>query len=110
MWIRAPFAAILIAFSGSVSWAETYGEKIKSVDLETKTITFPVDGKDRTFKVDDKVDVQAQTRAGKRLRITPVKDGLKGVKAGSEATLTTEKKEGEEVVTKIVLLAGEQKK
>jgi hypothetical protein len=39
-----------------------------------------------------------------------VKEGLKGVKAGSEATLTTEKKEGEEVVTKIVLLAGEQKK
>jgi hypothetical protein len=110
MWIRATLAAIVIALSSSVCLAETYGEKIKSVNLEKKTITFPVDGKDRTFKVDDKVDVQAQMRAGKRLRITQVKEGLKGVKAGSEATLTTEKKEGEEVVTKIVLLAGEQKK
>ena len=110
MWMRASVAAILVVISGSVCRAETYGEKIKSVDPEKKTITFPVDGKDRTFKVDDKVDVQAQTRAGKRLRITPVKDGLKGVKAGSEATVTTEKKDGDEVVTKTVLLAGEQKK
>jgi hypothetical protein len=110
MWIRALVTAVLFAASGSVCLAETYGEKIKSVDPEKKTITFPVDGKDRTFKVDDKVDVQAQMRAGKRLRITPVKEGLKGVKAGSEATVTTEKKDGEEVVTKIVLLAGEQKK
>jgi len=110
MWIRASLAFVLVATSAAVCRAETYGEKIKSVDSEKKTITFPVDGQDRTFKVDDKVDVQAQTRAGKRLRITPVKDGLKGVKAGTEATVTTERKEGEEVVTKIVLLAGEQKK
>lgn len=110
MWIRAFLAAILVAISSSVCLAETYGEKIKKVDPEKKTITFTVDGMDRTFKVDDKVDVQAQVRAGKRLRVTVVKDGLKGVKAGSDATLTTEKKDGEEVVTKIVLLAGEQKK
>jgi len=110
MWIRAFLATTLVAISSSVCLAETYGEKIKKVDPEKKTITFAVDGMDRTFKVDDKVDVQAQVRAGKRLRVTVVKDGLKGVKAGSDATLTTEKKDGEEVVTKIVLLAGEQKK
>jgi len=65
---------------------------------------------DRTFKVDEKVDVQAQMRAGKRLRLSLlVKDGLRGVKAGSEATITTERKDGDEVVIKIVLLAPDPK-
>ena len=107
---RALCAATAIVLSCSAAWGETYGEKIKSVDPDKKTITFAVEGKDRTFKVDDKVDVQAQMRAGKRLRLTVVKDGLKGIKAGAEATLTTERKDGEEVVTKIVLIAAEQKK
>ena len=98
--------AALVAASGR---AETYGDKLKAVDLAKRTITLPVDGKERTFKVADKVDVQSQTRVGKRLRVTPVKDGLKGVKAGDEATVTTEKRDGEEVVTKIVVLAGEKK-
>ena len=93
----------------STTMADTYGEKISAVDAEKKTITFPVEGKDRTFKVDDKVSVQTQRRAGKRLTVTPVKDGLKGVKAGTEATVTTEKKDGVEVVTKIVLLVAEKK-
>ena len=48
-------------------------------------------------------------RRGKRLTLAAVKDGLKGVKAGSEVTVTTEKKEGEEVVTKIVVLVPEKK-
>jgi hypothetical protein len=94
----APFAA-----------AETYGEKFSAVDVEKKTVTFPVDGEDRTFKVDDKVSVQAQRRVGKRLTLSPVRDGLKGVKPGMEATITTEKKDGVEVVTKIVLLVAEGK-
>jgi hypothetical protein len=46
---------------------------------------------------------------GKRLTLTPVKDGLKGVKAGVEATITTEKRDGVEVVTKIVLLVSDKK-
>lgn len=107
---RALVAATLIAMCSSVALAETYAEKIKGVDTDKRTITFAVEGKDQTFKVDGNVDVQAQVRAGKRLRVMPVKEGLKGVKAGSEATLTTEKKDGEEVVTKIVLLASDSKK
>lgn len=94
---------------GSAACADTYGEKIKSVDVEKKTITIPVDGKDKVFKVDDKVDVQSQVRAGKRLRLTPMREGLKGVKPGVEATITTEKRAGEEVVTKIVVLVPEKK-
>lgn len=106
---RTFLATALTLMAGSVALADTYGDKVKDVDPTKMTLTLPVDGKDRTFKVDPKVDVQNQVRAGKRLRLVPVKDGLKGVKAGTEVTVTTEKKDGEEVVTKIVILAGDTK-
>jgi uncharacterized protein (DUF2141 family) len=101
-------AAVALIMACSAS-AETYGEKVKDVDADKKTITIAVEGKETTFKVDDKVDVQSQVRAGKRLRLTPIKDGLKGVKVGVEATITTEKRAGEEIVTKIVVLVPEKK-
>jgi hypothetical protein len=106
---RTLLATALTLLAGPAVLAETYGDKVKAVDADKKTITLPVDGKDRTFVVDTKVDVQAQVRSGKRLRLTPVKDGLKGVKAGAEVTVTTEKKDGKEVVTKVVILAGGNK-
>src|SRR5262245_10294623 len=106
---RAILATALALFVGPSAFAESYLEKVKAVDADKKTLTIPVEGKDKTFKVDGKVDVQSQVRVGKRLRLTPVKEGLKGVKAGTEATVTTEKKDGEEVVTKIVLLNPEPK-
>lgn len=52
--------------------------------------------------------MQRQARAGKRLRLVAVKDGLKGVKPGSEVTVTTERKDGAEVVTKIVVLVSDK--
>src|SRR5262245_31869719 len=108
--IRQAFLALaLAALAVSAGRAETYGDKVKAVDSDKKTITLPIEGKDRTFKVADKVDVQSQTRAGKRLRLTPIKEGLKGVKAGTEVTLTTEKRDGEEMVTKIVVLVADSK-
>jgi uncharacterized protein (DUF2141 family) len=106
---RVLLATALTLLAGSAARAETYADKLKAVAADKKTVTLPVDGKDRTFKVDEKVDVQSQVRMGKRLRLTPVKDGLKGVKAGTEVTVTTEKKDGEEVVTKIVVLPAEKK-
>jgi Cu/Ag efflux protein CusF len=109
MWKRAICVAAFVVWTAAATRAETYGEKVKAVDAAKRTITIHVEGKDRAFKVDEKVDVQAQVRAGKRLRLSPVKDGLKGVKAGSEVTITTERKDGEEVVTRIVLLAPEPK-
>jgi hypothetical protein len=105
---RALLATALALLTGPAVLADTYGDKVKAVDAEKKTLTLPVDGKDRTFPVADKVDVQAQVRAGKRIRLTPVKDGLKGVKAGSEVTVTTEKRDGKEVVTKVVVLLGDK--
>ena len=105
--LRRTFLATAVALlTGTATPAETYGDKVKAVDASKKTLTLPVDGKDRTFPVDDKVEVQSQTRAGKRLRLTPVKGGLKGVKPGADVTVTTEKKAGQEVVTRIVILTG----
>ena len=110
MWKNALCAAAILLWAGGATRAETYGERVKAVNVAKKTITIPVEGMDRTFKVDEKVDVQAQVRAGKRLRLSlRVKDGLRGVKAGSEATITTERKDGDEVVIKIVLLAPDPK-
>lgn len=103
---RFLLAATLTLLAATAAPAETYADKVKAVDTDKKTLTIPVDGKDKVFPVDNKVDVEKQARAGKRLRNTPVKDGLKGVKVGSEVTVTTEKKDGKEVVTKIVILAG----
>jgi hypothetical protein len=105
------YAFVVLLFVATIATsarADTYAEKVKDVDVDKKTITIPVDGVDKTFKVDEKVDVQTQVRVGKRLRLTPVKDGLKGVKIGLEATVTTEKRAGEEVVTKITVLVPEK--
>ena len=84
-------------------------EKVTGIDPEKKTLTFPIDGKDKTVKVDANVDVQSQERVGKRLRLTPLKEGLKGIKVGNEVTITTEKKDGEVVVTKIIVVVPEKK-
>jgi len=110
MSTRALYAITIAAFTAASATAETYAEKLTAVDADKKTITFAVEGKERTFKVDAKTDVQMQVRSGKRLVVVPVKDGLKGVKAGREATVTTEKKDGDEVVTKIVVLVPESGK
>lgn len=100
------WAAAVVILAGSAATAETYLEKIQAIDADKKTSTIAVEGKDRALKVDDKVDVKSQVRVGKRLRVTPLKGGLKAIKAGTEATVDTEKLDGAEVVTKIVVLSS----
>ena len=56
--------------SGLVAHAGTYAEKVTAIDPEKRTLTIPIDGKDRSLKVDASVDVQSQVRVGKRLRLT----------------------------------------
>jgi len=84
--------------------ADTYLDKVTAIDADKRTITIPVDKKDTTFKVDEKADVRVQVKVGKRLQVTPMRDGIKGIKVGDEVTITTEKKAGEDVVTKIVVI------
>jgi hypothetical protein len=106
---RMFLVAALALLSGPAAWAEDYSDKVKAVDPDKHTLTIPVDGKDKTFKVIDKPEVLATSQVGKKLRQTPVKEGLKGVKAGADVTVKTERRDGEEVVTKIVLLLPEKK-
>ena len=87
-----PFVAALFVLTllVGVTVAEEVKGKIKGVDADRGTITVTVGEKDRTFAVakDAKVGV------GKS------KD-LKDLKAGQSVTLTTESKNGKDVVTEI---------
>jgi hypothetical protein len=104
MFRKALVATGLFALLVTTAMADTYLDKVTAIDADKRTITIPVEKKDTTFKVDEKVDVQVQVKVGKRLRVTPMREGLKGIKVGDEVTITTEKKAGEDVVTKIVVI------
>ena len=75
--------------------------KVVSVDVEKSTITLSVDGKDQTLKVEKGAPIQ---KPGKMKKLEEVEGGLKGINSGDEATLTLEKKDEKEVVTRIVLV------
>ena len=57
MMRRTMLALAFAILTGAVARAETYGDKLKAVDLDKRTLAMPVEGTDRTFPVDDKVDV-----------------------------------------------------
>jgi Cu/Ag efflux protein CusF len=106
---RACCALALAALLFTTAFADTYAEKIKKVDTDKGTVTFEVDGKEKTFKVDEKATFENQVKAGKKFRLAPSKARLKGVKVGDEVTVTTERKDGAEVVTRIVVQYAEKK-
>jgi Cu/Ag efflux protein CusF len=106
---RACCAVALAALLISTAFADKYIETCKKVDADKGTLTFEVDGKERTFKVDAGAKFENQVKAGKRFRLAASKDGLKGIKAGDEITVTTERKDGAEVVTHVVKQYAEKK-
>jgi hypothetical protein len=106
---RSLVALALTGLIFATAIAETYGEKVVSVDVDKKTITIPVEKKDKAFKVDGSATFQTQRKAGKRLAIAPLKDGIKGIKAKDEVVITTERKDGEEVITKVVVVVSDPK-
>lgn len=81
--------------------------KVVGVDADKNTITISVDGKEQTLTVEKGASVQI---AGKMKKLEDVEGGLKGIKAGDEVTVTTEKKGDKEVVTKIVLVGKKKAK
>lgn len=105
---RACCAVALAVLLLTTAFADTYLEKAKGVDPEKKTLTILVDGKERTFKVDEKAKFESQTKTGKRVRIVPQKEGLKGIKAGDDLSVSTERKDGAEVVTRVVRMLPEK--
>ena len=106
---RACCAVALAALMLSTAFADKYIETVKKIDTDKGTLTFAVDGKERTFKVDKDAKFENQVKAGKKFRLAASKAGLKGVKAGDEVTVTTERKDGAEVVTHVVVQYAEKK-
>jgi hypothetical protein len=77
-------AVLALVLSTGVLLAEFIEGKVKSVDSDKNTITVTVNGKDKTFRVDEKVSVQSDF---KDKRFTPLKDGLKAIKENDSVKL-----------------------
>jgi Cu/Ag efflux protein CusF len=100
-FLCAAFALVLCV---GVTLAEEVKGKIKSVDADKGTMTVTVDGKDQEYKIG--TDTKLLNAQGKDL-----KDGIKNarLKEGQAVTLTTEKKDGKDVVTEVKLGGGKKK-
>jgi hypothetical protein len=78
-------AVLAVLLSAGVLLAEFVNGKAKTVDVDKNSITVTIDGKDKVYKVDEKVQVYAVFA---ERRFTPLKTGLKGVKEGDEVKLS----------------------
>jgi hypothetical protein len=106
-----PLFTLAILAVSSVVHAEEVKGKVKSVDAEKSSITVTVGEQDRTLDVAK--DAKITHRVGKNEKKAKSEDlpgGLGGLTAGTEITLTTEKKDDKEVVTQIKVDALAPKK
>jgi hypothetical protein len=104
------FAFTILALT-SIAHAEELKGKVKSVDAEKSTITVTVGEQDKTLDVAK--DVKVTHRVGKNDKKAKSEDlpgGLGALTAGTDITLTTEKKDDKEVVTQIKVDALAPKK
>jgi len=95
------FGFILFALPALVQ-AEENKAKVKSVDAEKSMITVTVGEADQTLEVSK--DVKITHRVGKNEKKAKTEDlpgGLGALTAGTDVTLTTEKKDDKETVTQI---------
>ena len=99
--VAAAFGIVLVA---GIVLADEFKGKVKSVDADknTITVTVKVDDKDadKTFTVPADVKIQRKKRGGD---LVDVEGGLKGVNEGRDITITTEKKDDKDVVTKVLV-------
>jgi hypothetical protein len=110
MRILPLFTLAMLAVS-SIAHAEEVKGKVKSVDADKSTVTVTVGEQDRTLDVAK--DAKITHRVGKNEKKAKSEDlpgGLGALTAGTEITLTTEKKDDKEVVTQIKVDALAPKK
>ncbi len=108
-FLSALSALVLCA---GVSLADEIKGKVKSVDADKNTITVTVGDKDQTIPIAKDAEVFSLGK-GKKGQPGPkvaVTDGIKGVKEGTDVTLTTEKKDDKDTVTAIKVEAPAKKK
>lgn len=103
--VRIPaLFALVLALGATQLPAEEIKGKVKSVDPDKHTVTLAVGDAEKTFDV--AADAKVTGLFGKKLKKAVSQDvqgGLKGVKEGSEVTLTSEAKEGKATVTQVRL-------
>src|SRR5262245_5177863 len=87
----------MIALATTMSVADELKGKLKDVDALKRIITVTVDGKERTFPVAE--DAKITTTGKGKAPGADVIGGLLGVKAGGDVAITTQNKDGKEVVT-----------
>ena len=111
--VRNLAIAIAVLLIGIVSaQADVVRGKIKSTDADANKITITADGKDQTITVamDAKITKPAQGKKAKKLPPVDVTGGLSGLTTGAEVAITTERKDGADVATKIEVQAKKKKK
>lgn len=82
-----------------------------SVDKEKNTITLTIDGKDTTFPVSKDASFvtvsQVPAKKGKTMeKLTPIENGIEGVKAGSKVTLATDTVDDKPTITSLKVSDG----
>jgi hypothetical protein len=92
----------LVLTTGGACAAEIKG-KIKSVDPEKGTITLTVEDRDQEFSVPASVKITILDAVAMREAKDGLKDPLFKMAKGMLATITTEQKDGQEVVKKMVV-------
>lgn len=99
--------AVLFAVGGFIAAAEIKG-KITKVDAENNKITVTVDDKDQEFTLTK--DTKIISAKGNELKggLKSRAFGEKALKKGISATITTEKKDGKDVVTEVKLTGGKK--
>jgi hypothetical protein len=79
--------------------AEEVKGKVKGVDAENGTIILTIGDADRIFLVPGEAKVYGLV--GKKGKAQDVEGGLKGVKPGTEVTLTADAKDGKDLASSI---------
>jgi hypothetical protein len=100
--LLATAVVVLALCAGRVAAAETEG-KLKSVDPDKHTIVLTVGDKDQEFTIPDSADLTVQD-----IQPYKPKEGLKDAAFQKDRTvrITTETKDGKDVVTKLVIYTG----
>lgn len=101
--------AVLFALAGFIAAAEIKG-KITKVDADNNKITVSVDDKEQEFTITK--DTKILSGKGNELKggLKSKAFGEKALKKGVQATITTEKKDGKDVVTEVKLMGGKKGK
>jgi len=95
------FVLVLAISTGRATANEIRG-KAKNIDGDKGTITVTIGDADQTYNVAG--DARVVGLFGKKIKKATTEDvpgGLRGVKAGSEVTLTTDTKDAKSLVTQV---------